>query len=45
MTTARGYLDTATPGTWVSALADRHEVTIVSVRRHRTQPRFDIDPG
>jgi glycosyltransferase involved in cell wall biosynthesis len=27
-----------------AALADRHEVTIVSVRRHRARPRFDIDP-
>ncbi|GAA3790094.1 glycosyltransferase family 4 protein [Streptomyces chiangmaiensis] len=27
-----------------AALAGRHEVTIVSVRRHRTHPRFDIDP-
>ncbi|MEV6841439.1 glycosyltransferase family 4 protein [Streptomyces sp. NPDC051133] len=27
-----------------TALADRHEVTIVSVRRHRTRPQFDIDP-
>ncbi|WP_333777690.1 glycosyltransferase family 4 protein [Streptomyces sp. IBSBF 3136] len=27
-----------------AALADRHEVTIASVRRHRARPRFDIDP-
>ncbi|MGW3664623.1 glycosyltransferase family 4 protein [Streptomyces sp. NPDC005141] len=26
-----------------SALADRHEVTIVSMLRHRTKPRFTID--
>lgn len=27
-----------------AALADRHEVTIVSMARHRTRPRFVIDP-
>ncbi|WP_086710327.1 glycosyltransferase family 4 protein, partial [Streptomyces antimycoticus] len=27
-----------------AALADRHEVTIVSMLRHRTRPRFAIDP-
>ncbi|CAM5499291.1 hypothetical protein SANTM175S_08219 [Streptomyces antimycoticus] len=27
-----------------AALADRHEVTIVSMLRHRTRPRFVIDP-
>ncbi|MFJ9559439.1 glycosyltransferase family 4 protein [Streptomyces fuscichromogenes] len=27
-----------------AALADRHEVTIVSVRRHHARPRFAIDP-
>ncbi|GHH84646.1 hypothetical protein GCM10018793_49600 [Streptomyces sulfonofaciens] len=27
-----------------TALADRHEVAIVSMRRHRTEPRFAIDP-
>ncbi|WP_369226109.1 glycosyltransferase family 4 protein [Streptomyces sp. R39] len=27
-----------------AAFADRHEVTIVSVRRHRTRPRFAVDP-
>ncbi|WP_052397354.1 glycosyltransferase family 4 protein [Streptomyces sp. NRRL F-5123] len=26
------------------ALAERHAVTIVSVRRHRTEPEFEIDP-
>jgi glycosyltransferase involved in cell wall biosynthesis len=27
-----------------AALADRHEVTVVSMLRHRENPRFDIDP-
>ncbi|MEU6325172.1 glycosyltransferase family 4 protein [Streptomyces sp. NPDC047009] len=27
-----------------ASLADRHQVTVVSVRRHRTSPRFAIDP-
>ncbi|MGW1028226.1 glycosyltransferase family 4 protein [Streptomyces sp. NPDC002577] len=27
-----------------AALADRHEVTIVSMLRHRTRPRFAVDP-
>jgi glycosyltransferase involved in cell wall biosynthesis len=27
-----------------AALADRHEVTVVSMLRHRAHPRFDVDP-
>ncbi|MFF4548590.1 glycosyltransferase family 4 protein [Streptomyces sp. NPDC001435] len=27
-----------------AALADRHEVTVVSMLRHRTRPRFAVDP-
>ncbi|MFI0895613.1 glycosyltransferase family 4 protein [Streptomyces sp. NPDC020983] len=27
-----------------TALSERHTVTIVSVRRHRTEPEFDFDP-
>lgn len=27
-----------------SALADRHDVTVVSMRRHRARPRFAVDP-